>query len=57
MSPRIILLPGAFIFEAFLMLVVFVLSYPYPLKALALVEWVIKTLPEIDWYLGKDRVK
>ena len=52
MSPRIILLPFAMLLEAALLALVMAMTFVSPLKALAIVDWVVTTLPDRSWYKG-----
>lgn len=52
MSPRIILLPFAMLLEAALLALVVAMTFVSPLKALAIVDWVVTILPDRSWYKG-----
>ena len=52
MSPRIILLPFAMLLEVALLELVVAMTFVSPRKALAIIDWMVTTLPDRSWYKG-----
>jgi hypothetical protein len=50
---RMVLLPCCGIAELILLTVCWILALVAPRTSKPLIDWITKTLPSVDWYIGK----